>query len=189
VTQPLTVRHVPAEAPWTLDLLGSPALDFVVYGTPAPQGSKSYKGHRTSKKSGRSVAVLAESSKKVKPWRNAVKAIAESLVLPEHRPLLDGALVADMVFSLPCPARFPKGKPDDTRWLHGRPTTMPDLSKLARSTEDALTGVAWADDARVVAYRRLDKVYAGADDHDALLQPGARIRIWPAPVPVMAVAQ
>lgn len=192
MTQPLIDRHVPAETPWTLDVLGSPSLDFVVYGSPAPQGSKN--GFAVSKKGKGGARVytgkvaMTESSKKVKPWRDAVAAIAASLVLPEHRPLLDGALVADMVFSLPRPARFPKSKADDTRWLHGLPTTTPDLSKLARSTEDALTGIAWADDARVVGYRRLDKAYAGGDDHDALRQPGARIRIWPVPLPVLAVA-
>src|SRR5690606_25696178 len=58
-----------------------------------------------------------------------------------------------------------------------RPTGAPDLSKLARATEDALTeaGV-WKDDAAVVEYRRLAKVYPGSDP-DALDQPGVLIRI------------
>jgi Holliday junction resolvase RusA-like endonuclease len=56
---------------------------------------------------------------------------------------------------------------------------MPDLSKLIRSTEDALTDAGvWTDDARVVAYHQPRKVYAGSADPDALHTPGAVIRVW-----------
>jgi hypothetical protein len=49
---------------------------------------------------------------------------------------------------------------------------MPDLSKLARSTEDAITEAGlWADDARVSEYARLAKVWPGCDP-DALPVPG-----------------
>jgi crossover junction endodeoxyribonuclease RusA len=48
-------------------------LTFTVRGTPAPQGSKSFKGIHGGH------AVLAESSKKVKPWRMDVKAVAEAM--------------------------------------------------------------------------------------------------------------
>jgi crossover junction endodeoxyribonuclease RusA len=76
-----------------------------------------------------------------------------------------------MVFTLPKPSSAPKR----TRtW----PMRYPDLSKLLRSTEDALTtaGV-WADDARVIEYRHLAKVYPG-EHPDALDAPGAVIRVW-----------
>jgi hypothetical protein len=39
-----------------------------------------------------------------------------------------------------------------------RPTARPDVVKLARAAEDALTGVLWADDAQIVD-ERLAKVY------------------------------
>ena len=60
-----------------------------------------------------------------------------------------------------------------------RPATIPDLSKLARSTEDALkdAGVI-RDDSLIVEYRRLAKVYAG-EDPDALSTPGVLVRIAP----------
>ena len=50
------------------------------------------------------------------------------------------------------------------------------MSKLARSTEDALTtaGV-WADDARVVD-EYLSKRYIG--DPGALDKPGVLVRVW-----------
>jgi Holliday junction resolvase RusA-like endonuclease len=153
---------------------GSAEVHFVVYGIPGPQGSKSPKGRD---RKGR--VILVESSKKVKPWRAAVTAAAE-LVRPSE--LLDGPLVADMIFSLPRPlGHFGTGrnaglvKPSAPL----RPHVVPDLSKLQRSTEDALTGVIWVDDARVVEYGRAVKLYAGDPDPDALDRPGAVIRVRP----------
>jgi len=140
---------------------------IVVYGSPAPQGSKSFKGMLTGK-DGRQHAVMAESSKKVKPWRNDVKDAA--LLVRNGRPPLDGPLRVRMIFTMPKPSSAPK-----TRRTY--PMRMPDLSKLARSTEDALTGAGiWADDARVVEYSRLAKVYPG-EDRDALEACGAVIEI------------
>jgi Holliday junction resolvase RusA-like endonuclease len=137
-----------------------------VYGTPGPQGSKSFKGLA---KSGR--AILAESSKKVKPWRQDVKAAAEDARAQLGGQPLDGPLVVRMVFTLPKPKSRPKTRKS---W----PDTKPDLSKLARSTEDALTDAGlWADDARVVEYARLAKVFPG-EDEEALDAPGVRIAVY-----------
>lgn len=176
-----TVPRLPAanvaprvtESPYLLEHLGEPVLAFTVHGVPAPQGSKKQVGTfgKNHKRAGQ--AVLVESSKKVDPWRKQVAAVAKVAAGP--RPPLDGPLVADMVFTLPRPQRFPAG---DLRRVHGMPTTYPDLSKLLRSTEDAMSGIVWADDARVIAYRRDAKVYVGSDDPDALREPGAVIRVW-----------
>lgn len=137
------------------------SLTFTVYGTPGPQGSKKYMGQ-----SGKGRAILKEVSGKVKPWRAAV---VEATVDP-LRPALDGPLSVRMVFTLKKPSAAPKR----TRtW----PCKTPDLSKLARSTEDALTDAGvWADDARVVEYARLAKVFPG-EDPEALHVPGVRIQI------------
>lgn len=166
----------------TGELPPAPAFSLVVYGIPGPQGSKKPVGNRLSKK-GNVVPVLVESSAKVGPWRDAVKDAAQLLVV--DRPgfvKLDGPLVVEMHFTLPAPQRMPKD-----RIAH---TVYPDLSKLARSTEDALTqaGV-WADDARVVRYRDLSKTYTGLGPR-ALEAPGVIINIWhltdlePQPEPV-----
>lgn len=134
------------------------ALVIVVYGQPAPQGSKRHVG------GGR----MIESSKKVRPWRLDVKAAAEA-VRGTTEPL-DCALKVSMVFTLPKPQGAPKRR---RTW----PSRTPDLSKLVRSTEDAITDAGlWADDARVVEYQRLAKVYAG-EDADSLASPGVRIVI------------
>jgi crossover junction endodeoxyribonuclease RusA len=145
-------------------------IGITVAGSPAPQGSKSFKGIRGGK------AILAESSKHVKPWRDAVRADAllarNAWTSANGRwAPLDEPLVVDMVFTVPKPVAAPKRR---RTW----PMRMPDLSKLCRSTEDALTDAGiWRDDARVVEYGRLAKVFPG-EDRDALDAPGAVIRIY-----------
>lgn len=151
-----------------------PDIQITVHGIPAPQGSKKFVGHN---RAGR--GVLVESSKKVKPWRAAVAAAA-ALVRPAAP--LDGPLVADMVFTMPRPkGHYGTGRNAGvlkTRYAEAVPDRTPDLSKLVRSTEDALTDAGvWADDARVVAYGRLAKVYTGSPGPDALDVPGAVIRV------------
>ncbi|GAB3224255.1 hypothetical protein GCM10027447_12690 [Glycomyces halotolerans] len=153
------------------------SVEFTVYGLPAAQGSKRYVGHRRGA-DGRERAVLIEQSKRVKPWR---KAVADAAVLARPVELLDGPLVADMVFTFARPrSHFGTGRNAGVLKASAplAPAVAPDLSKLARSTEDALTDAGvWRDDSRVVAYGRLEKVYAGADDPDALDEPGAIIRV------------
>lgn len=70
-------------------------IRIVVYGSPAPQGSKSFKGLA---KSGR--AILAESSKKVRPWRQDVKLAAQQLRAQLGLQMLDEPLVVRMTFTL-----------------------------------------------------------------------------------------
>lgn len=116
-------------------------IEIIVNGLPGPQGSKRHVG------GGR----MIESSKKVAPWRQDVVAAAKAAY---SGPPLDGPLECLMVFWLPRPVSAPKKR---RAWA----CKKPDLSKLVRSTEDALTtaGV-WRDDARVV---RLEarKFYSG----------------------------
>ncbi len=139
-------------------------ISFVVYGSPAPQGSKKFVG---MSKAGR--GLMVESSKKVKPWRMDVKAAAEQ-ARQGMDSMLDGPLIVSMVFTLPKPASAPKKR---RTWADKKP----DVSKLARSTEDAISDAGlWADDARVVEYSRLAKVFPG-EDPDALDAPGVRVTI------------
>lgn len=153
----------------------APALHIVVYGTPAAQGSKKFVGFNAQ-----GHAKLMESSKKVLPWREAVRAAAWQIIrccdddacgyLRDGYPL-DGPLAARVVFTLNKPASAPKRR---RTW----PDRIPDLSKLLRSTEDALQDIgAIKDDARLVEYRRLAKVYPG-EDAEALDAPGVLLSIW-----------
>lgn len=148
-----------------------------VQGRPAPQGSKNSRVTKAGK------AVMYESSAYVKPWREAVRWSAVQALrygggagFP-----LTSPLSVDVVFSLGRGAGH-YGTGRNAGRLRASappyPSGPPDLSKLARATEDALTtaGV-WRDDALVVAYGRLAKVYVDSPDPDALHVPGAVIRI------------
>jgi len=120
---------------------------FVVRGLPGPQGSKKFVG---LSKAGR--GLMIEASRKVKPWRQAVAAAAREAM--QGLAVMDGPLRLEVHFTLPAP----KSRPKSRLW----PDRKPDLSKLIRSTEDALTGIAWADDARVVEIVAT-KRYAGVN--------------------------
>lgn len=153
---------------------------IVVRGIPAPQGSKSSKG--VNKVTGK-VNMVESSKTGVDLWRGDVMRAAREIVEanPAAFPLV-GALAASMVFSRRRPAiHYRTGR--NAHLLRdsapSRPATKPDLSKLIRSTEDALTVAGlWKDDALVVEYRRLAKVWCN-EDPDSLDTPGAKIVITP----------
>jgi len=110
-------------------------ISYFIEGEPAPQGSKS-----GFIKSGR--VVMVESSKKVKPWREAVVIqTARHLSWKGLNPLTTPVEIA-LVFFLPRPKTVTR------LW----PSVKPDLDKLIRSTFDGLTtGGLYTDDALVIA--------------------------------------
>lgn len=145
----------------------SQVVRLVVRGIPAPQGSKRFVG--VVKGRGR----MVESSKKVQPWRSSVKGAAEVLLNASGAAPIDGPVRLRIVFTMPAPASLPKRKAS-------HPVRMPDLSKLVRSTEDALTeaGV-WKDDSRVVVCEAI-KTYPAATPGahpEALVCAGAVIEV------------
>lgn len=150
-------------------------MKIVVYGNPAPQGSKKFMGIHSGR------AVLTESSKKVRPWRQDVKAAAEAVIarLDSEFPWapLDGPLMLTVAFTMPAPKSLPKRRPS-------QPAKTPDLSKLIRSTEDALTSAGvWRDDALVVEVRAVKTYPIGTlgARPDALRSPGAVIEVFQYP--------
>lgn len=129
-------------------------LFFTVYGEPAPQGSKRVINGR-----------LVEASKKVKPWRAAVKAAYQMAVQETaDGSVFDGPVFVEAIYYLDRPASVTKKK-------RPFPAVPPDLDKLDRGLFDALTeaGV-WKDDALVVK-SHTRKLYA--DDRG----PGAYVAI------------
>lgn len=151
-------------------------IDLTIHGLPGPQGSKTPTGQFRPTKNGGLTPVMRESSKKVKPWRRNVADAGEAAVAQHpHRQRfpLDGPLVGYIVFTLPAPQR----KKADEAPAADR---TPDVSKLLRSTEDALKGSVWVDDARLIGYDLLWKAYPigkPGSHRDSLDQPGAFMRI------------
>lgn len=158
-------------------------VTITVYGTPAPQGSK----RAFAGKDGR-VHVIESSHDRVKSWRQAViEAAGQAMADAAGGFPLTGPLHAEMVFTLRRPkSHYRTGK--NAHLLRDSappyPSGTPDVGKLARATEDALTAVGcWADDAQVVIYAPLAKQWA--TPHRL---PGADIRIremrlWPSSPP------
>ncbi|MEV4033453.1 RusA family crossover junction endodeoxyribonuclease [Streptomyces umbrinus] len=152
----------------------APTFQLTVYGTPAPQGSKNRNAH----------GALYESSAAVKPWREAVKfAALDALTHDTQWRPLDEAVRLDVVFTVKRPKHhYGTGrnagvlKPSAPCF----PTGKPDLDKLVRSTQDALTDAGvLADDSCVTAvFAAKAYVLTGTD---ALSHPGAVLRIWSQP--------
>ena len=133
-----------------------PALAFVAYGMASPAGSKRA---FTNRHTGRTQVV--DAAKGSKAWKQEVAteayaalALANGDGLPG---LIDGPLAVSMTFFVPRPSSHygARGlKPSAPDY----PTTRPDVLKLARAVEDALTGVVYRDDAQLVR-ERLAKLY------------------------------
>lgn len=138
-------------------------LEIKVYGNPAPQGSKKFVGMRGGH------GVLAEMSKKLKPWRDCVYHAARQAMGDNVQNGIRGPIFLEVYFTLPKPKSAPKTKIT-------YPSTRPDCSKLVRSTEDALTRAgAYEDDGRIVETNS-GKRYPNEGRY-ALDRPGAFIRI------------
>lgn len=140
-------------------------IEFFVPGVAKPGGSKRFLG--LSSKTGR--AIIADDCKTVMDWRSVVALAARRAM--EGRPPVDLAVCVEITFHILRPkSHFRSGKnahllKDDARKF---PTAKPDVLKLARSTEDAMTGIVWVDDAGTVTMK-LKKRYADT--------PGAHIYI------------
>lgn len=148
----------------------APVLSFTVFGLPIPQGSKSFKGMT---RDGR--AILAESSKYLKPWRTLVAneirdAIAAATVRPADGFPLLGPVAIDLMFTMRKPKGAPKGR---VTW----PIVKPDKDKLERAILDAGTNAGlWVDDSQVID-GRTSKAYP-LEAPGALRQPGVTAVVY-----------
>lgn len=149
-----------------------PLLDIIAIGKPAPQGSK------TKSRWG---AIYDDNQATLRPWRDTVTVAAIDVMSggdrSRHSPLPVTSSVAvpvavDVVFTFAKPESAPKRR----RVWPTRKSTF-DVDKLARACLDALTDAgAWKDDSQVIDLRAR-KVFVG-EDPQALLLPGARIRVY-----------
>lgn len=105
---------------------GAQALRFFVPGIPKPQGSmKVFNGH-----------VVHENAPALKAWRETVAWTAKAA----------GAKVWDTPISVEVNFHLPRGKTVKRKY----PTVPPDCDKLLRAIFDALTGICYTDDARII---------------------------------------
>jgi Holliday junction resolvase RusA-like endonuclease len=132
------------------------AVTFTVYGQAQAAGSKRAFRHPRS-----GAVIVTDANKKAKPWKREVADAAATAMLAhavtENGTLVDGALVLTLTFYVPRPKGHygarglrPSAPP--------HPTVRPDVLKLARGVEDAMTGVVYRDDSQIVR-EHLSKVY------------------------------
>jgi Holliday junction resolvase RusA-like endonuclease len=122
-------------------------VTFVVYGNSQPAGSKrAFALRKGGVLTGR--VAVSDDNPKSKDWKQQVAYAAREAYAG---PLLAGPLKVSLKFY-----RVRPGGHFGKRGLNGKgltmpsPTTKPDVLKLARAVEDALTGVVWRDDAQIV---------------------------------------
>lgn len=141
---------------------------FTVPGLPQPGGSKrAFPNRRTGRIS------VVDANPRAKPWQ-AVVAAAGVEAMAGREPFTV-PLIVSFGFYLPRPkGHYGTGRNAgvlrDSAPMS--PAVKPDLLKLARAAEDALTGVCWRDDALIVA-EHLAKKYA-------LGGPHMRVQVRPA---------
>ena len=144
----------------TLGRTEAECVDLIIVGTPAPQGSKKFVGMRGGH------AVLVESSKKVKPWREQVEFQAR-----QTGKVIRGPVRLEITFYFARPKNHTlKGGGKSWAWT-AWPITYPDSSKCLRSTEDALVTAGLIEDDSHVVTTLVWKLYA--DDR----VPGAFIEV------------
>ncbi len=129
-------------------------LTFTVLGTPAPQGSFRAAYSEKSKR-----AFVIQSCKRTMPWRQEVAAAAERAMRSSDIGLFLGPLKLTACFFMPRPKGH-YGKRGLRPSSPPFPDKKPDLSKLVRALEDAMTGIVYGDDAQIVLYD-VSKLYAG----------------------------
>jgi len=148
-------------------------VQFVVYGEPKPKGSKvpGYSGKGPAR---RMTHMRESAGHALELWAKNIAAQGE--ITMAGRDPLDGPLRAAFTFSMRYPDKPRKGS---AAWLWPEaPAGEPDLDKLARAVGDALkVGKVIVDDARITGFDRLEMVWAGSGDVDALDRPGVVIRV------------
>jgi Holliday junction resolvase RusA-like endonuclease len=123
-------------------------IEFTAIGKAQPAGSK--KGFIVKMKDGKQRAIVTDDNTKSKPWQAVVSDAAGDAYTG---PLLNGPLKVAFHFFRPRPKGHFKagGKLSKLGQESIGPMTKPDLLKLSRGVEDALTGVIWRDDSQIIA--------------------------------------
>jgi len=150
-------------------------VSFFVPGEAKPGGSKSAfalrrrDGSLVLRPNGSPVINITDDAKGNRGWKQDVKVFAKTAYSGVP---LDGPLKVEASFIAIRPkSHFGSGK--NTNILKASapvaPTVKPDASKYFRSTEDALSGILWVDDARIVR-QNVGKDYGE--------MPGAHISLY-----------
>lgn len=155
-------------------------IAFTVYGAAQTAGSKRsfVPLHRTTKQPFRNrrggiVVSTIDDNPKGKDWKAAIAMTARNVY---RGPLLDCAVSVTMRFYRPRPkGHFGKNGLNATGRESHWPTTKPDVLKLARCAEDALTGVVWRDDAQIV-FELIEKLWGEPARMEIEIEPASEVQ-------------
>lgn len=136
--------------------MSAPYAQFVVYGTPVPQGSL---------RSGGRGRLYYSNAVALKPQRAAITAAAIRALPEDHTPLA-GPIRVDVIFVMPRPKSVSASKRPD-------PIKPPDLDKMQRLVGDSLTtSELFVDDGQIIEWNA-KKIYETLD-----MSPATHVRVW-----------
>jgi len=135
-------------------------IRFDILGKPVPRGSK--RAFPIRRKDGTlGVAVSDNTGESGRLWMAMVREAARS-ALPADWVPRSGPIKLFIVFQLRRPKAHYTTKGAVKPSAPAQPIVKPDLTKLLRAVEDALTGVVWRDDSQII-HQAVTKEYADAD--------------------------
>lgn len=150
---------------------------FFVHGTPAPGGSKNAfvprkkDGSPVTRANGSIMVNMVDAGKNNKKWREVVAWYARGFM--GGRKPFKGPIKVEFVFFIRRPeAHYRTGgfshmlRPDAPAFH----IQAPDALKLARSTEDACTGIIWEDDSQNIVGRQEKRWCSRKDDQGCAIR-------------------
>jgi Holliday junction resolvase RusA-like endonuclease len=144
-----------------------PTISFTVYGVAQPKGSKKSiplydksAGKYRTRPNGAPMTVVVDDNPKAKSWMQEVKAAAYCAMRgAELTAIIRGPIQLICLFTVTRPGgHFSKATGKLLKSAPQYPATRPDTTKLIRGVEDALNGLLWEDDSRIVI-QKAAKVY------------------------------
>jgi Holliday junction resolvase RusA-like endonuclease len=142
-------------------------IRFEVAGKPVPRGSK--RAFPVRRKDGSlGVALSDTTGERGRLWMALVQEAARSALPADWRPQR-GPIRLFVYFRLRRPKVHYTPKGAVKRSAPEHPTVKPDLTKLVRAIEDALTGIVWRDDSQII-YQTASKEYADVDTTSVFIQ-------------------
>jgi Holliday junction resolvase RusA-like endonuclease len=142
-------------------------IRFDILGKPAPRGSK--RAFPIRRKDGSiGVAVSDATGDRGRLWMAMVQEAARSALPADWIPS-SGPVKFFVVFHRSRPKAHYSTKGTVKPSAPAHPTVKPDLTKLLRAIEDALTGIVWRDDSQII-YQAASKAYAEVDTTSVVIE-------------------
>lgn len=131
------------------------SVSFTVLGDAQPAGSK-----RAFTPKGWDRSIVVDANPNAKAWQQQVAGEAMLALAGRSAPLFDGPILVEMTFYRSRPrGHFGSGRNAGQLRASApsHPATRPDALKLARGTEDAMSGIVYRDDAQIVDERLIKR--------------------------------